>query len=91
MYYLYHNKYKLYKEITFNRIIKNFTGPLSKFLFGQGSISIGLILGEIAGQFISVIIIIKSYFQEFKKYTPYISKSNIMSVARKYKHFPIYN
>ena len=86
------NRDKKYKKITFNRVIKTFSSSSFQVFFGLLHINkIGLVLGEIIGQFFSVIILVKFYFLRFKDNFLNVSKQNILLVAKKYNHFPFYN
>jgi len=86
------NRYKMYKGITFNRILKSSSISSFQVFFGLlGLNKIGLIIGDLIGNFLSVLFLVRSYIYVFSCHFKSISISSIFLVFKKYKQFPIYN
>ncbi len=85
------NRKKEYKDISSNKILQSGVTGGSNLIFGFGGLTnIGLIFGNLFGQFLTT-----SYFARifYKKYKMEIKLNKIKSYAllKKYKKFPIYN
>tara|TARA_B100000287_G_scaffold435034_1_gene501529 strand:- start:865 stop:2142 length:1278 start_codon:yes stop_codon:yes gene_type:complete len=86
------NRNKKYKNITFNRVLKSSSISSFQVLFGLLGVNrIGLIIGDLIGNFLSVIFLARSYIYIFSCHFKSFSIKSISLVLKKYKQFPIYN
>lgn len=90
-YYL--NKVGNYKSISFSRIIRSLGTSFGSVLLGSFSIlkSFGLALGDIIGLSFSIIQMYVKILKSEKSFASNIDLNKLKDLAKKYKHFPLFN
>jgi O-antigen/teichoic acid export membrane protein len=82
-----HNRNKRYTSIAINRVVQSggtVSGQLGLYFIMQ---SIGLIIGQLTGQFLGLLYFLKTYFlKDRRKYKALRSKAKVL--AKQYQNFP---
>jgi len=86
------NRKKEYKRLAMSRIIQSGTTASSNLGMGFGGFGSGGLIGSsILGQGVASFVLGRIIFREDKNYFKEIQKNKIISLARKYKKFPLIN
>lgn len=89
---LWTNRKKKYKKMAVSRIIQSSSSALINILLGFFHFGgLGLIIGSILGQLLSVIFLVKKYRNKFISFILNRKSEDVVSVAKKYNEFPIYS
>ncbi|MDI6867842.1 oligosaccharide flippase family protein [Methanoculleus sp.] len=81
-----------YGRITYTKINQGVGGSVCKILLGIFSFGpIGLIIGQIVSQVAGVTTLARAMWKKERKHFKAISLSRMLSVARTYKSFPVFN
>ncbi|MEQ1557915.1 MAG: oligosaccharide flippase family protein [Methyloglobulus sp.] len=86
------NRKKKYKRLALSRVLQ--TSSISAVQIGSGfylTNTSGLILGDSIGKIVSTGLLTKLVWEEDKKDFNQLSKKKIISLAKRYKNFPLYD
>jgi O-antigen/teichoic acid export membrane protein len=88
--YYWFNRRKMYRDMSRNKVIQQASIGISNLTLGYVSKGVGLILGTMIGQLISLSIITKKFIKQERKLIWKISKKEMLEQAKRYSNFPKY-
>jgi len=86
------NRKKYYKELSISRVSQSSSSSVSNLAIGLiGFNNIGLIVGQILGQTIATLILIKLTWSEIRTKLIFFKKIKLFAIAKRYSKFPKYD
>jgi O-antigen/teichoic acid export membrane protein len=85
------NRKKYFKSISISQISQSITIGSLQVAIGYFNVGSGLIFGNIIGRVIAMIVLLKKFLQNDKKYLTDISKKMMIVQMKRYKDFPLIN
>lgn len=86
------NRKKYYKELSISRVSQSSSSSVSNLAIGLiGFNNIGLIVGQILGQTIATLILIKLTWSEIRTKIIFFKKIKLFAIAKRYSKFPKYD
>lgn len=89
--YYWNNRNKKYRLLAISRVAQNGTISITQTLLGYITYMGGLILGDNIGKIFATSILAKLTWNADKEKLKFITKYKIISLAKKYRKFPIYD